>query len=280
VSRRSIDLRLGRFTRRLRVYFGSAYVAVDVLSVLKGRRLRGVRESVGAGSDFDAAMGALARALDAMASAGGDLRGLTCDVVIADRWLLYEVVAVDVTQVPRQAASAAVAATMADVSGTRADALEVSWQWQRDGRSVLAMGIQRARLVQLRAVLERGGLAIRSVKGEFVAVLNDQRPNLGAKRVVLAVSRDGGAQVALLSEGEIRSIGFEVDCRNGAALVRAATNVMRMRGDDTTAEVDYVIDPGEPPEDRREHEHYDDAMTASPDHWRRVRTPEWAAAAV
>ena len=274
----AIDRSLRRLTQRLRVYVGSGHVATDLISVLDGRRRQGVRESIDSDSEFEMALTALAAALQSLRAAIGELRGLTCDVVIADRWLLYDVVALDVAQVPRQAARSAVAATLADVGGSRADALEVSWQWQRDGYSVIAMGIQRAWLSQLRELLAQYGLAIRSVTGEFVAVLNAQRTRLTGPRVVFAVSRNSGAQVALLADGAVRSIAFEVGCNSGPKLVRAAVNAMRARGEDTTADVDYVIDPGEPAADEREHEHYDLAVPSSAARWLRVSSPDWAAA--
>jgi hypothetical protein len=276
VLRRAIELRLQRFTRRLRVYVGHRHVAIDILSVMGARRLHGARENFDIASGFDAALKALATALNSLSAEFGPLRELACDVVIADRWLLYDVVELDVMDVPLQATRSAAAATLADVGGSRADALEVSWQWQRDGNSVLAMGISRESLSHLRAVLAQQGLATRSVTGEFVAVFNAQRTRLTGRRVVFAVSRDSGAQVALLAESAIRSTSFELGCTSGRELVRVAVNAMRARGDDTTAGIDFVVDPGEPPEDKREH--YDAAAPSGADHWLRVSPPEWAAA--
>jgi hypothetical protein len=137
--------------------------------------------------------------------------------------------------------------TLADLGGTRADALEVSWQWQRDGYSVIAMGIQRVALaVAWTAGTVRAGDP--SVTGEFVAVLNAQRTRLTGLRVVRGQPYSG-AQVARWPTVPF-ALAFEVGCNSGTKLVRAAVNATGARRRHYR-NVDYVIDPGEPPADKR-----------------------------
>jgi len=262
-----------RFTQRLRVYIGDGHVDVDLLSATNSRRLGGVREDFGSDGGFEAALDAVKTAVGTRRAAMGANDGLSCDVVIADRWLLYEVIALDVTRVSRSAVNAAMAATLADVTGTRAEALDVRWQWQRNGTSVLAMAMPRPSLARVRALLAQEGLATRSVTGEFVAVFNAQRRRLGAPRVVFAVNRASGAQVALLKEGSIYSTGFEAGRHQASDLARIAVNAMRARGEDTTAEIDYVVDAGAPLEA------FGAPPAAAASRWSLVNSPERAAAA-
>jgi hypothetical protein len=243
---RAIDHWLQRATRRVRVYVGTAHVAVDLLAGWPRRQSRGLRESIRAGAGFDEGLTALARALRAFAAADSDPRGFSCDVVLADCWVVYDVVPLDVMQVSAGAAQSIIGATLADVSGVRADALEVRWQWQRDGRGAFAMAIPRDVLARLKEVLAQQGLAVKSVTGEFVAVYNAQLDRMTGPRVFFAVDRDSGAQIALLADGAIRATRFELGHNSLSGLSRAAAGVMRARGDDTAAPIDYVLDAGRP----------------------------------
>ncbi|HQR72297.1 MAG TPA: hypothetical protein PLE54_16950 [Burkholderiaceae bacterium] len=271
MSPRAIEQRLRRLSQRLSVYVGSAHVAMDLQPRWGGRHLHRWRGALGAAPTFEAAMAVLAAGLNELTAAVADLRGLMCDVVLADRWLLYDVVALDVAQVSRPAVNAAVAATLADIGGTRAQTLDVRWQWQRGGSSVLAIGIERAWLAQLSSVLQNGKLALRSITGEFVAIFNAQRARLGGQRQVFAVQRESDVQWALMSDGAIRMIAFASPCRGPADLARIATHALRAYGEDTAADIEFVVDPGAP----------DEVYGTPPPgggHWALIRAPEWAAA--
>jgi hypothetical protein len=273
VSLRWIDA-LGRVARRrthrLRLYFGTQRVNVDLLAGWHARRsVQSVSLPVGDGGT-EATFTALVEALRALRAGGGSLRGLTCDVVLADRWIVYDVVPIDLLRVTPAAAGTAVSAALADVSGARADALEVRWQWQSDGRSVFAMALPRPLLARLRGTLASGGIELGSATGEFVAVYNTQRASFTGRRVVFAVGREAGAQIAVLMDGIIRATRFELGGGDGASLSNAASGVLRERGDDTTTPTRYVLDADSEAS-------VDDATLDA--RWSRVRPPAWVAAA-
>jgi hypothetical protein len=265
---RSIERLVRRRTQRVRVYFGTQQVTVDLLQGWRRQQLlRGVSRSIDEAGGLDAAIAALGEALRALRAEAGDLHACPCDVVLADGWIVYDIVTIDLLRVSQPAASAAVAATLEDVAGVHPGSLAVRWQWQPDGRGVFAMAVPRVTLGKLKGALAAAGLAVKSVTGEFVAVYNAQRDALTGRRVVFAVGREAGAQIAVLIDGVIRATRFEFGGVGTAGLSNAAAGVMRARGDDTTAPTDYVLDAiaedGHAPDDPR---------------WARVRPPSWAKA--
>jgi hypothetical protein len=91
-------------------------------------------------------------------------------------------------------------------------------------------------------LLAQHGLAVKSVTGEFVAVYRAQRRTMTAPRIVFALERDAGAQIALVDDGAIRAMRFEPGRADPVGLSRAATRLMRTLGDDTTAPIHYALD--------------------------------------
>ena len=264
---RSIERVLRRRTQRVRVYFGTRQVTVDLLAGWRRQLVRGVSQTIETTGGLDAAVAALGEALRALRAEAGDLRGLACDVVLADAWIIYDVVAIDLLRVSPRAAGAAVAATLEDVAGVHPGSLAVRWQWQGDGRGVFAMAVPRSTLGKLKTAFAAAGLALKSVTGEFVAVYNAQRGAFTGHRVVFAVGREAGAQIAVLIDGVIRATRFELGGADTVGLSSAAAGVMRARGDDTTAPTDYVLDAM--PED---------GHAAHDPRWARVRPPSWVKA--
>src|SRR5262249_51896711 len=115
----------------------------------------------------------------------------------------------------------------------------------------------------VKTTLAAAGLVVKSVTGEFVAVYNAQRPTFTGKRVVFAVGREAGTQIAVLVDGVIRATRFELGGKS-AGLSSAAAGVMRARGDDTTAPTDYVLDAID-----------DDDLDPR---WSRLHPPAWTSA--
>jgi hypothetical protein len=262
---RSIDRLIRRRKQRVRVYFGTRQITVDLLAgARRPQMLRGVAQPIETPGGLDAAAGGLGEALRALRAEVGDLRGLPCEVVLADAWVIYDVVSIDLLRVKPPAAQAAVAATLEDIAGVHPGSLVVRWQWQRDGHGIFAMAIPRVTLGKVKSTLGAAGLDLRSVTGEFVAVYNAQRNGFTGRRVVFAVGREAGAQIAVLIDGIIRATRFELAGGGSAGLANAAAGVMRARGDDTTAPTDYVLDAlGD-----------DETGPADP-RWERVRPPTW-----
>jgi len=260
---------LRRMTQRVRVYVGARRVNADLLTGWRKRRMkRGVTLAVEAeqtaGGRVEATLSALHDALQSLRAECGrraGLRGLDCDVVLADAWVIYDVVPLDLARSAPELADRAICAALADVAGTDPGALAVRWQPQRDGRA-FAMAADRRLLAQVQAVLDRFGLATSSLTGEFISVFNAQRRTLTGRKAVLAVGREDGAQIAVVVDGAIAATRYEIGRAGARALAQAAASVMRARGDDTTAPIAYLLDDTLEP--------LDDAC------WKRVASPAWA----
>lgn len=251
------------YARRVRVYVGAERVAVDLVAARSARLLKSATRAIAAGDDAAAAAAdALAQALQTLAAEVESLRGVGCDLVLADNWVVYDVVALDLVRVSDAAAQTAIAAALGDIAGLAPQSLAVRWQAQDGGRSAFAIGVPRALLEPLLAQMRAFGLRPRTATGEFVSVFNAQRRTLRGRRAVLAVARDAGAQIAVLIDGAIAATRYEIGRCRASALTTAAANAMRARGADTTAPIDYVLDAG--------HARPDDVR------WRRVPPPVWA----
>jgi hypothetical protein len=254
----------------VRVYVGTTRVTVDLLAGRRRQLVRGVTLPIGppaasAGESGAAALDTLAEALEALQAETGHLHAMRCDVVLADAWIVYDVVPVDVVRIAPAAAELAIGAALADVAGVPAQDLAVRWQEQDDGRAAFAMAMPRELLARLSDLLRAYGLSVASMTGEFVSVFNAQRRSLTGRRAVLAVGREAGAQIAVLVDGAICATRFELGRAPASALSQAAAGAMRARGEDTTAPVDYVLDAA-------------GAVEQDDDRWVRVQPPAWAAA--
>src|SRR5262249_15595704 len=116
VSPRSIERLIRRHTRRVHVYFGARRVTADLLAGWRHPQLLfGVSRSIDESGGLDAAIAALVEALRALRAEAGDLTGLACEVVLADNWIVYDVVSIDLLRVSSRSADAAIAATLEDV---------------------------------------------------------------------------------------------------------------------------------------------------------------------
>jgi hypothetical protein len=252
-----------RRAQRVRVYFGTQRVTVELSTgARRPQPLRSTSQPIDAAGGLDAALAALGEAMGALRAGTGDLRGLACEVVLADGWIVYDVVALDLLRISSPAAGVAVTATLEDVAGAHPGSLAVRWQWQHDGRGVFAMAVPRVMLGKLKATTAGAGLVLKSVTGEFLSVYNAQRSAITGRRVVFAVGREGGAQIAVLSDGVIRATRFELGGTGGNRLSRAAAGVMRARGEDTTAPTEYVLDATS-----------DDGPEPHDPRWARLRSP-------
>jgi hypothetical protein len=72
--------------------------------------------------------------LTALTAAAGPIRGLTCDVLIGDSWMLYDVVRADLRNLSPRAADDVVRSALADVAGLPPNDVVTRWQTQSGGR--------------------------------------------------------------------------------------------------------------------------------------------------
>jgi hypothetical protein len=252
-------LRAGRVAlRRLRccvqAYVGTHHVHAELR--VRGPSLRWLtrhtaRQPVGAmgATGLSAALEALDMALQdcrsaAAAEVGADFGGAPCQVILADAWVVYDVIPVDLAMLTPALAHQAVAAALGEVLGAPSAALSVRWQRRRDGRGAFGMALSGDDLARVRQTVTAHRLRLSGVTGEFVAVLNRQRSTVPAERAVVAVVREAGTQLAALVGGEVALAQFETGLADASSLPIAAQRALSARGLDTTSAIDFCVDLG------------------------------------
>jgi len=181
------------------------------------------------------AMVALAPALEALeadlaANGGKSLRGVVCDVVIDDAWMLYDVVRADLRGLSPRAADALIGASLADVAGVAASELVSRWQPQGDSPYTLACGLPANAMPALGETLRARRIELGTVEGEFVLEYNRHRESLEPKCSVIAVVREAGAQLAVLMNGVLTSMSFEFGVGAPKELELRGRGLLRVAG--------------------------------------------------
>jgi len=227
------------FGRHLRLRIGAEQLQLDVYEGRKAaRRVAGIVHDCGAPTELLQAVAAIGPALDALLvqwkSLGGrSLRGLECQVVIDDSWMLYDVVRADLRGLSPGAADSLIGASLADVAGV--DATELISRWQAQGQSpfTVACGLPSGTLAALQEALAGQGLRLDAVEGEFVAEINRNREALDPRCAVVAVVRDAGAQLGILVDGILTAMSFEYGVGNPKELELRSRGLLRSAGVNT-----------------------------------------------
>jgi len=253
---RAARVALRRLRCRVLAYVGTHHVHVELRTLgrsLRWRNVHAVRQPVGrmAESGLSAALAVLDGALQELRIAaardvGADFGGARCEVILADAWVAYDVVPVDLAMLSPALAQRAIAAAMGDVLGAPAETLSVRWQRRRDGRGAFGMALRTDDLALVRQTVAAQRLRLSGVTGEFVAVLNRQRAELPSGRAVVAVVRAAGTQLATLVGGEVALAQFETGLGDASALPEVARRALSARGLEVTAAMDYCVDAGRP----------------------------------
>jgi hypothetical protein len=223
---------LPRWNSRVRAYVGADVVRADWYRGWFKRVLAQSVELPGDGSaDLDDAIERLDAAFARLAERGARLAGSTCEIVLADAWLLYDVIDADLRDAPARIADETIRAALADIAGVAPAALDVRWQPQgtRYGACALPSSAVRS-LVQ---VCAKHRIRLRSATGELVEVFNAQRARIaGAAGWLLAVVRPTGVQFGLWRDGAMAAASFEPAANNAAALERCTRALLRRAGVD------------------------------------------------
>lgn len=180
-------------------------------------------------TDINEVVDALAVALREASESGHDLTGLRCDVVIADAWMLYDIIEADLDDTPRRAVDDLVSAALADTGGVKPGELVTRWQRQGHARS-FACALPAGALQKLQAMLQHHHVRLGSVNGELVRVFNANRHGLSPQRSVLAVSRAAGTQLGLIVEGGFAALRFEPGIKDAKPLLERSHALMRCAG--------------------------------------------------
>jgi hypothetical protein len=233
------------FSRYLRARIGTDQLTLELFSSRRKPRLlaRLAQDYVAAAdagvpslpTELAAAITSLAPALVAMdaraiADGGKSVRGLVCDIVIDDAWMLYDIVRADLRGLSPRAADALIGASLADVAGVDASELVSRWQPQGQSPYTLACGLPANVLPALGETLRAHHVVLGAVEGEFVLEYNRYRQTLEPKCSVIAVVREAGAQLAVLIDGVLTSMSFEFGVGTPRELELRGRGLLRVAG--------------------------------------------------
>jgi hypothetical protein len=168
--------------------------------------------------------------LSALASTTVPLKGLRCDFVIGDSWMLYDVVRADLRSLSPRAADDVVRSALADMAGVPPSDLATRWQTQTGGHSTLACGMPAAVLPTLNSVLRSHRLRSGAIVGEFVHEFNAHREQLATRSAVISLVRETGAQLAIGTNGVVTAMSFELGVRAPEELETRGRSLLRGAG--------------------------------------------------
>jgi hypothetical protein len=220
-----------RMGRRLRLRVGAEGARADLLAGWNKPRVVATQqiEYRPGVATLPEAVAALAPLLAALTAAAGSLKGLTCDVLIGDAWMLYDVVRADLRSLSPHAANDVVRSALADVAGIPPSEVVTRWQTQAGGHCTVACGMPAAVLPSLQMLLRAHGLHAGEIVGEFVHEYNAHRDQLLSRCAVISLVRETGTQLAVAAGGVVTAMSFELGVRapeelevRGRSLLRGA----------------------------------------------------------
>ena len=167
--------------------------------------------------------------LTALTAAAGPIRGLTCDVLIGDSWMLYDVVRADLRNLSPRAADDVVRSALADVAGLPPNDVVTRWQTQSGGQCTVACGMPATVPASVQTLLRAHRLHVGEIVGEFVHEYNAHRDRLSSRSAVISLVRETGTQLAVAAGGVLTAMSFELGVRapedlevRGRGLLRGA----------------------------------------------------------
>jgi len=222
--------RLG-LARRVRLRVGAEGARADLFAGWRKPRVVATQQiEFGAGvATLPEAVVALDPVLTALAAAAGPLKGLSCDVVIGDAWMLYDVVRADLRSLSPNAANDVVRSALADVAGVPPSDVVTRWQTQAGGHCTIACGMPAAVLPSIQTLLRAHRMHAGEIVGEFVYEFNAHRNSMPSRCAVVSLVRETGTQLAVTADGALTAMSFELGVRapeelevRGRSLLRGA----------------------------------------------------------
>lgn len=227
--------------RSLRAWIGPESARLDLFAGLRQPRVYASQQA-----EYRPGVATLPEAIEsvesllaALTATTGPLKGLRCDFVIADAWLLYDVVRADLRSLSPRAADDVVRSALADMAGVPPSDLATRWATQGGGRSTLACGMPAPVLPSIRSLLERSKLRAGSIVGEFVHEYNAHREQLAARCAVISLVRETGAQLAISTDGVVTAMSFELGVRAPEELEQRARGLLRGAGHGAEADAKF-----------------------------------------
>jgi len=218
-------------SRRLRLRVGAEGARLDLVAGWRKPRVAATqqieyRPGVATVSEAIVALDPLFAALVA---ATGPIKGLTCDVLLGDAWMLYDIVRADLRSLSPRAADDVVRSALADVAGLPPSDVVTRWQTQSGGQCTVACGMPAAVLPSLQTLLQLHKLHPGEIAGEFVHEFNANRNRLASRSAVISLVRETGTQLAVAAGGVLTAMSFELGVRapedlevRGRSLLRSA----------------------------------------------------------
>ena len=219
-------------SRRLRLRVGAEGARAELLSGWRKPRVVATQqiEFRPGVATLPEAIVALEPLLAAIVAAGGPIKGLTCDVLIGDAWMLYDVVRADLRNLSPRAADDVVRSSLADVAGVPPGDVITRWQTQTGGTCTIACGMPAAVLPSLQALLKTHKLHPGEFVGEFVYEYNAQRDRLSSRCAVISLVRETGTQLAVAADGVLTAMSFELGVRAPEDLEARGRGLLRGAG--------------------------------------------------
>jgi hypothetical protein len=220
------------FGRRLRLRVGAEGARADLLAGWRKQRVTAAHqiEYRPGVATLSEAIVALDPLLGAMAAGAGPIKGLTCDVLIGDAWMLYDVVRADLRNLSLHAANDVVRSALADVAGIPPSEVVTRWQTQGGGRCTIACGMPTSVPPSIKTLLRVHGLHAGEIVGEFVHEYNAHRDQLLSRCAVISLVRETGTQLAVAAGGMLTAMSFELGVRAPEELEARGRSLLRGAG--------------------------------------------------
>lgn len=232
-------------SRRIEALLGGASVEVELWQGLKVPSRTQHCESASDGRCFEsllACIESLDRALDTLAAGGASLKGARLNLVIADHWLLYDIVDVDLRDLPERAAGPAVTAVLADLADAAPGSLVARWQTIDRATRQLACAMPADAIASLSQLVRRHRLRWGRVEGEFVITFNEHRSELEAPAAALAVMRPQGTQIGVVAQGVLTALHHEAGFPAPDRLTALSESLLRRAGHEPDPAMRYLAD--------------------------------------
>ena len=235
-------------SRRIEALLGGASVEFELWQGLRAPRQLQRSVSASDGPRFESLLTcveALNAALDALTASGTSVRGARLILVIADLWLIYDIVEVELRDLPARAAEPAVAALIADLASVTPSSLIARWQTIDRATLQLACAMPADALAALSRLVRRHRLRWGRVQGEFVSTFNSHRSELEGPAAALAVMRPQGTQIGVVAQGTLAALHHEAGFPAFERLKALSDNLLRRAGHEPGPSMRYLADARE-----------------------------------
>ena len=232
-------------SKRVHALLGSAMMELEIS---QGQRMGGPTErrtSASGGPRFDsllACVGALGTELDALTGSGTTVRGARIDIVVADAWLIYDIVEIDLRDLPDRTAESTVSALLADLAGVEPGSLVARWQTIGRPATQLTCAMPADAAASLNDLVRRHRLRWGTVQGEFVSALNSHRSEFDGVPTALAVMRPQGTQIGVVSNGVLAALHHEGGVPVLDRLTALCDSLVRRAGYESDQSMRYLAD--------------------------------------